>query len=93
MPHLVEQMVQSDRMAREDPEKDALSRTMHIHVAGARRDVAQLVLPGAIRMRLRPFVDRRVSLVQVTATLDITLVSAMRGCNAARATRRHTEQR
>jgi hypothetical protein len=44
-------------------------------------------------MRLRPFVDRRISLMQVVATLDITLISALRGCDATRATWLHTEQR
>jgi hypothetical protein len=36
-------------------------------------------------MRLRPFFDRRLDLMWIVTTLNITLMSAMRGCNAARA--------
>ena len=44
-------------------------------------------------MRLQTFIDWRIDLMQVVATLDIALISAMGGCNAARATRQHTKQR
>ena len=54
---------------------------------------AQLVLDGPICMRLRPFFDRRLDLMWIVTTLNIALISAMRGCNAARAARRHAKQR
>jgi hypothetical protein len=43
-------------------------------------------------MRLRPFFDRRVDLMRIVTTLNITLISAMRGYNAVRAATRHSEQ-
>jgi hypothetical protein len=40
-----------------------------------------------------PFFDRRLGLMQIVAALNVALVSALGGRDAARATRRHAEQR
>jgi len=64
----------------------------YIRGLSARHNVAQFVLPRATREHQRSFI-KQASLMQIVATLNVTLVPAMGRYNAARATRWHTDER
>jgi hypothetical protein len=61
--------------------------------AGAEPEIAELVLPNPICLQLGLIFYRGVRLMRITTALRITLISVLRGRDAARESRWHTEYR